>query len=127
VAHWVRRRRGWQSKALKLAAVSAYACHYCQRTDGARTKDHKLPKLFGGSGKAENMAVCCKMCNLIKGPRLYAWFVPVFREFLDVYGDEYCAANPDDGETIRVMARKYDAWLHRLQHGEVEVTKFEGV
>src|SRR5436189_101217 len=29
---------------------SSYACHYCQRTDGRPTRDHKVPKLFGGKG-----------------------------------------------------------------------------
>ena len=31
-------------------AVATYACHYCERTDGSKTRDHKLPRMFGGTG-----------------------------------------------------------------------------
>lgn len=95
---------------------AAYVCHYCERSDGARTRDHKLPRRFGGTGIAENIVRCCHMCNIIKGVREYTAFVAFFAEFLREHGDEYRAADPDNGKSVRVMRRKFDAWLHALQH-----------
>jgi hypothetical protein len=53
------------------------------------------------------------MCNIIKGVREYASFVAFFAEFLRSHGDEYRAADPDDGKSVRAMRRKFDAWLAR--------------
>jgi 5-methylcytosine-specific restriction endonuclease McrA len=112
--------------ALCGAAVETYACHYCERTEGVQTRDHKLPRMFGGAGLPGNIVRCCQMCNIIKGSRPYNLFVVFFGQFLEVHGEEYRTANPDEGETIGTMARKFNAWLHGLQHAE-ELTKFEGV
>jgi HNH endonuclease len=98
--------------------VSEYACHYCGRGEGSRTKDHKVPKLLGGSGQVENLVLCCKMCNSIKGSRLYEWFVPLFQNFLDLHGEEYRSANPDDWATIGAMNRRFNRWLNALNHAE---------
>lgn len=51
------------------AAVASYVCHYCERTDGSQTRDHKLPRMFGGTGLQGTIARCCLMCNIIKGAR----------------------------------------------------------
>jgi hypothetical protein len=56
------------------------------------------------------------MCNSIKGSRLYEWFVPLFQNFLDLHGEEYRSANPDDWATIGAMSRRFNEWLHALQH-----------
>jgi HNH endonuclease len=107
--------------------MATYACHYCERTDGAQTRDHKLPRMFGGTGLRGNIVRCCRMCNSIKGARSYDLFVVFFQQFLEVHGEEYRTGNPDDWDTVGTMARKFNAWLHGLQHADGGVTKFEGV
>lgn len=93
----------------------SYACHYCGRTNGARTRDHKVPRLFGGGtlGTA-NIVRCCQMCNGIKSARHYGTFVSLFGLFLEEHGEEYRAADPDDGKAIRAMSRKFSRWLRTL-------------
>jgi hypothetical protein len=110
--------------ATTLGSTSApsYACHYCWRTDGRPTRDHKVPKIFGGKGLVGNIVRCCRMCNSIKATRSYEWFVVFFAQFLEVHGEEYRAANPDEWSSIGVMTRKFNAWLHALQHAEEEET-----
>jgi len=75
-----------------------------------------MPKMYGGTSRLDNIVRCCLMCNSIKGARLYEWFVPFFREFLEVHREEYSTANPDDWATIGAMTRIFNAWLHALQH-----------
>jgi 5-methylcytosine-specific restriction endonuclease McrA len=95
--------------------MSEHACHYCGRTDGTRTRDHKVPRYYGGAGRGpENIAVCCMMCNMVKSAREYGMFVLLFGEFLEHYGEEYRAAHPDDREAIRSMQRRFDRWLRSL-------------
>jgi hypothetical protein len=96
----------------------SYVCHYCRRSDGQPTRDHKIPKIFGGKGLAGNIVRCCRMCNSIKAARPYEWFVVLFGQFLEVHGEEYRAANPDERASIGPMARKFNAWLYALQHTE---------
>ena len=116
-ARRIRRRDPAVGKPARI--IFPYACHYCERTDGFRSKDHKRPKMYGGGALGlENIVRCCRMCNSIKGARLYEWFVPIFREFLELHGQEYRTANPDDWATIGTMTRKFDAWLHTLQHAD---------
>lgn len=95
------------------------ANHYCSRTDGTATKDHKLAKVDGGGDGQENIVLCCKMCNMIKSAREYGMFVALFREFLQVHGEEYRDADPDHLVSIRAMARKFDRWLNALQRGPI--------
>jgi hypothetical protein len=95
--------------------VPIYACHYCGRTNGVRTRDHKIPKIFGGKGLVGNIVRCCRMCNSIKNSRPYGLFVALFGEFLEVHAQTYWAADPDDWDSIGVMARKFNKWLHGLQ------------
>jgi hypothetical protein len=110
-----------------VVPAASYACHYCNRSNGTKTRDHKLPRMLGGAGLPGNVVRCCLMCNIIKGARPYDLFVVFFRDFLEVHGQEYRTSDPDDGEAIRMMSRKFNAWLHGLQHAEGEVAKFEGV
>ncbi len=121
------RRTGVQRRnraARKLAApadapaADGDACHYCERTDGTRTRDHKVPRMYGGKGLVGNIVLCCQMCNIIKAARGYEWFVVFFRQFLEVYGDEYRTSNPDDWATVGAMTRRFNAWLHELQHAD---------
>lgn len=46
-------------------------CAYCRKplTLGQAKVDHVLPKSRGGSNRRENLALCCKTCNLLKGAR----------------------------------------------------------
>jgi hypothetical protein len=99
-------------------AHAPYACHYCERADGVPTRDHKHPKMYGGTGRAGNIVWCCQMCNSIKAARLYEWFVPFFQQFLELHAEEYRAANPDDWSTIGAITRKFNAWLHGMNHAE---------
>ena len=100
------------------ASAGAYACHYCGRTNGLRTRDHKIPRIFGGAGLARNIVRCCQMCNMIKSARPYGLFVVLFREFLEAHGAEYQSADPDDFATVGVMHRRFNQWLDALQHGD---------
>ena len=95
--------------------MSNYSCHYCGRANGARTRDHKVPRFYGGAGLGrENIVVCCTMCNMIKSARPYGKFVLLLGEFLERHGEEYRAADPDDREVIRAMQRRFDRWLRSL-------------
>jgi hypothetical protein len=104
-----------QAPAEGVGATS-YSCHYCARSNGAQTRDHKLPRKLGGTGIAANIVWCCHMCNVIKGIREYAAFVAFFGEFLREHGDEYRAADPDNGKSVKAMGRKFSAWLHALHN-----------
>lgn len=52
-------------------------CRYCgrlvnwrnRRGDDGGTYDHIVPIVAGGSDAAENLVVCCRACNIRKGPR----------------------------------------------------------
>jgi 5-methylcytosine-specific restriction endonuclease McrA len=48
-----------------------YTCQYCGSTHAARelTLDHVVPRSRGGTADWENLATCCKACNLRKGDR----------------------------------------------------------
>ena len=72
-----------------------------------------------GTAIAANIVRCCQMCNSIKGARTYEWFVIFFRQFREVHGRRYRAADPDDWRTIGAMTRKFNEWLHDLQHAPV--------
>jgi hypothetical protein len=48
---------------------------------------------------------------MIKSAREYGMFVALFREFLELRGQEYRAADPDDSRTIGLMQREFDTWL----------------
>lgn len=79
--------------------------------------------MCGGAGRgAENIVLCCQMCNSIKNAREYALFVVFFAEFLEEHGDVYRAADPYDGKSIRAMSRKFNKWLntHRTDPGTRE-------
>src|SRR5689334_3083057 len=97
--------------SVRTTSVPSYACHYCRRTHGRQTRDHKMPKAFGGSKSAANIVRCCLMCNTIKDSRPYALFVLLFADFLEQHGEEYRAANPDDGRSISTMHKKFRTWL----------------
>ncbi len=91
-----------------------YACHYCGRTNGRPTRDHKVPKVFGGLLLGlENIVPCCQMCNVIKCSRHYGMFVALFGEFLEEHGEQYRGKNPDRARHIRQMHRKFAAWLRK--------------
>ena len=83
-----------------------------------KTRDHKLPRKFGGANVADNIVRCCQMCNVIKGSRPYELFVVFFWQFLVEHGAEYRAADPDHGTSIRAMSRKFNVWLYGLQHAQ---------
>jgi 5-methylcytosine-specific restriction endonuclease McrA len=107
------------STAASDAAADRYACHYCGRTDGSRTRDHVVPRFYGGSELVGNIVICCMMCNMIKSARPYGLFVVLFKQFLEAHGAEYHATNPDDFQTIGAMSRRFNKWLHALQHAPV--------
>lgn len=97
-----------------MGEAMEYACHYCGRTDGRPTKDHKVPKVFGGRLLGpENIVLCCQMCNLIKCARHYGMFVVLFDEFLQEHGEQYYRKNPDAPKHIRQMVKKFDSWLRK--------------
>src|SRR5207248_8845664 len=51
-------------------------CEYCrsqERMVGEEfTMDHIIPRAKGGSGDASNLALCCYVCNPLKGDRTEA-------------------------------------------------------
>jgi hypothetical protein len=89
-----------------------YACHYCGRTDGKPTKDHKVPKSAGG-GDGANIIMSCKMCNMIKGSLKYEFFVSHFQPFLAENKEHYLAADADSLEEIKRWQRAFSLHLRR--------------
>jgi 5-methylcytosine-specific restriction endonuclease McrA len=53
-----RRLRPAREVNVSEGRAGEYACHYCERTDGSRTRDHKVPRVFGGTDIAENIVRC---------------------------------------------------------------------
>lgn len=57
--------------------INSHACTYCGRPyseDNPRWFDHIMPRCLGGSNEADNIAICCKECNISKaGLQLYKW------------------------------------------------------
>ena len=92
-----------------------YRCHYCGRTDGCRNRRSQGAEDVRRPSRSRQHRVCCKMCNMIKGAREYGMFVALFREFLELRGEEYRAADPDDGRTIGDMQREFGRWLRAMQ------------
>lgn len=58
-------------------------CHYCDRTlrkpgtKGGRSThlDHKEAHSKGGSIELSNLILCCRQCNLEKGPKSYSEYL----------------------------------------------------
>jgi hypothetical protein len=75
----------------------------------------QVPRAFGGTKSAGNIVRCCLMCNKIKDSRPYSLFVALFGEFLAEQGEEYRAADPDEGEAIGRMHKKFNNWLHSMR------------
>jgi hypothetical protein len=94
-----------------------YASHYCECT-GSRTRDHKIPRVFGGTDIAENIVWCCQMCNIIKGTRPLRCSWSCFANSWRPTGKRIAQPTLDDWECIGAMARKFNTWLHGLQHRE---------
>lgn len=88
-------------------------CHYCTRTSGKRTRDHKQPRARGGTNEPKNLVKACVMCNVIKTDVPYDVFAPVFEAFLAERRDAYLAADPDDYGTIRIWQRRFTLFLRR--------------
>jgi hypothetical protein len=85
-------RREWRQGRLR------FACHYCERTDGFRSNDHKIPKMIVRG---------CLMCNSIKGARLHERFAPFFQLFIEFLA-KYLRANPDDWVMVGAMTQKFN-------------------
>lgn len=49
-------------------------CEYCGvfMTRSKRTIDHKFPKQMGGEYTKDNIAICCRSCNQLKGGEIQA-------------------------------------------------------
>lgn len=104
-----------------MGGAMEYGCHYCGRTEGIRSKDHKVPKVFGGRLLGpDNIVLCCQMCNIIKCARPYGMFVAVFGEFLEEHREQYRGKNPDRARHIRQMNRKFNAWLRTKNAPHIE-------
>jgi len=52
-----------------IESIYSNRCFYCNRklTDGNRAVDHLCPVSKGGKNTFENLVMCCKTCNSIKG------------------------------------------------------------
>jgi hypothetical protein len=49
-------------------------CHICQQRVGKlsdATRDHKIPKIYGGTNDNDNIALAHKWCNRDKGARIF--------------------------------------------------------
>jgi hypothetical protein len=90
-----------RSKMLNLAR-----CSYCG-DENAKTADHLLPRIEGGSDVSSNLVVACRSCNSSKGRKdVFAWF----RE-------------KGQFPPIRVMQRYMKlAWEYHISNGEIEKT-----
>ena len=46
-----------------------HRCAYCDQRIGAGHIDHVVPRIAGGSNRADNLVWSCRRCNLAKGDR----------------------------------------------------------
>ena len=61
--------------------------------------EHIIPRQHGGSDTAENLALACPECNLLKGPNL-------------------TGVDPATGRVVRLFHPRRDKWPdHFVQHG----------
>lgn len=66
----IKRNRRWN-----LFDLQKGVCYYCkislllhdQLNPRYATIDHKVPRIKGGSGKSDNIVLCCLKCNKEKG------------------------------------------------------------
>ncbi len=75
----LRKTRWWQQK------TASGTCYYCGRPVGFKnlTMDHIIPLSRGGRSTKDNLAPCCKACNIRKKNSL-----PVeWQEYLDSLAD----------------------------------------
>ena len=57
----------WTAIRIKILERDEYQCQFCGRK--ARTVDHLLPKMRGGTEDPSNLVASCKSCNMRKGCR----------------------------------------------------------
>ena len=87
-------------------------CHYCGRMDFRPTKDHMIPLSKGGENLDENIVICCKRCNMLKGSREYGFFTEKFAQFLRE-NPEYIETDSHDFDLIKQWQSKFDKWLQK--------------
>ncbi|MDB5822186.1 MAG: nuclease [Herminiimonas sp.] len=66
-------------RTIRALLSEALICPYCRLPLAPRTKtlDHVKPLNTGGMHSVDNVAVCCKACNLSKGAKpLLLWMLP---------------------------------------------------
>lgn len=80
--HVTRQRRGNSEQRFKLYEKQKGRCYICGRLtkldsehendDDFATVDHIIPVSKGGSSRSNNIALCCKLCNNLKGNFRYS-------------------------------------------------------
>jgi 5-methylcytosine-specific restriction endonuclease McrA len=81
---------GWEKRILVLAGLrekmyqEQKECEYCKTPLelDQTTIDHKHPLSRGGTDDRENLVICCKTCNMLKGDMTVAEFIAAGRDAL---------------------------------------------
>lgn len=71
----INRRRRRTRKMAHILRTNGLKCYYCFRlmitrsynSKVAPSRDHVIPLSRGGSNDGDNIVICCRMCNEIKG------------------------------------------------------------
>ena len=81
----------------KMKRQQTRHCEYCgvYMTRSKRTLDHKFPKQFGGEYTKDNIAICCKPCNQLKGGEIQA---DTFKQLLKIMTRQEIQAMKDDSK-----------------------------
>lgn len=87
----------------RVADAARHRCGYCltsQRVVGPLLEiDHIVPEAHGGTSEEENLFLACPMCNGHKS-------------------DKRSAADPLDGEVVRLFHPRLDLWLDHFEWTE---------
>jgi hypothetical protein len=105
----------WISVELRrlVHARAAGRCEYCLRHESDSTlphqPDHILSRRHHGETTAENLALACAVCNLLKGP-------------------EVAGLDPVTGEAARLFHPRLDSWTEHFQlvNGQIVGLTLEG-
>jgi hypothetical protein len=78
-----------------------------------------MPKMYGGTSRLDNIVRCAAARCAIRSRALVCMNgLCRFRQFLELHGEDYRVANPDDWATIGAMTRKFNQWLPDSQHAK---------
>jgi hypothetical protein len=97
-----------ESYRAEIARRARYCCEYCGYPEAASSTpleiDHIVPEAKGGRTRLDNLALCCRSCNLHKHVKTEA-------------------VDPVTGETVQLFNPRTQQWPEHfvLDHGTGEI------